>query len=171
MKTIANLSLVTAIVVLIGCKPSESKNENTKSSEPTGKQYLVASEPDDSTPVGEARKGAKDGDAVTLVGHIGGSTKPFVEGIAAFTIVDPKVAYCPPEEGCPTPWDYCCTQNEVKENIATVKIVNERGKTVSEDARQLLGVKELSLVVVQGTAKRDEQGNLSVMAQKVYVKQ
>ena len=157
-------------VVIIGCAKQDSNNETKVVSEPTGKQFLLTGEPDYTIPVGTARLNAKDGDAVALLGHIGGTTEPFVSGLAAFTIVDPKVAYCPAECGCPTPWDYCCAENEVKENIATVKIVDEKGKLVSEAAKPLLGVKELSLVVVQGTAKRDEQGNLSVLAEKLFVK-
>jgi hypothetical protein len=90
--------------------------------------------------------------------------------MAAFTIVDPKVPHCAPEEGCPTPWDYCCTQDEVKGNIATIKIVDKDGNPVSKDAGPLLGVKELDMVVVQGKAQRDKEGNLSVHADQVFVK-
>ena len=107
---------------------------------------------------------------MTLVGIIGGSSKPFVDGLAAFTIVDPKVPYCSADEGCPTPWDYCCTQDQVKGNIATVKIVDDTGKPVAVDARKMLNVKELSTVVVQGTARRDDQGNLTVAASQVFVR-
>jgi hypothetical protein len=90
--------------------------------------------------------------------------------LAAFTIVDEKVPYCAPDEGCPTPWDYCCETDAVKDNIATIKIVNDAGKPVASDARELLNVKELSTVVVQGKAKRDDQGNLTVAATKVFVR-
>ena len=38
------------------------------------------------------------------------------------------------------------------------------------DARKLLGVKELSTVVIQGKATRDDQGNLTVAATKVFVR-
>ena len=41
---------------------------------------------------------------------------------------------------------------------------------VKADAKQLLGVKELSTVVVQGKAARDEAGNLTVLASGVFVK-
>ena len=131
---------------------------------------MVDSEPAGAIPVGEARESTEDGQDVTLVGLIGGSSDPFVEGLAAFTIVDPKVPYCAPDEGCPTPWDYCCTQDQVKDNIATVKIVDEVGRPVVHGARGLLGVKELSTVVVKGKAKRDDQGNLTVSANQVFVR-
>jgi len=51
-----------------------------------------------------------------------------------------------------------------------VKIVDEVGKLVADDARKLLGVKELLTVVVQGKAQRDDQGNLSIAASKVFVR-
>lgn len=169
MKTLM-ITLTCAMLVTAGCSKPETANSGNSGTEPSGSQYLIDVEPANATPVGEARQSTKDGDSVTLVGHIGGSSEPFVDGLAAFTIVDPEVQYCQPDEGCPTPWDYCCTQNEVKENIATVKIVNDSGSPVEESAKQLLDVKELSLVVVEGKAKRDDQGNLSVLADKVFVK-
>ena len=132
--------------------------------------FLVNEEPADALGVGDARESVEDGQEVSLVGVIGGSRAPFVEGAAAFTIVDPKVPYCADEEGCPTPWDYCCTQNQVKENIASVKFVDESGSLVESSAKDLLGVKELSTVVVSGIASRDEQGNLSLAANKVFVR-
>lgn len=175
MKMNLTLMLISLIAFANGCSRPETSDFNAADagknrSQPSGPQYIAATEPDGAESVGQARKHVQDGAAVTLVGHIGGSTEPFVSNIAAFTIVDPSVPYCQPEEGCPTPWDYCCTQNEVKDNIATVKIVDDQGKPVGEDARQLLAVKELSLVVVTGAAKRDEAGNLTILANKIFVR-
>jgi hypothetical protein len=121
--------------------------------------------------VGDARDSVEDQQEVVLVGRIGGSAEPFVNGVAAFTIVDSKVAHCAPEEGCPTPWDYCCAQDQVKDNIAAVKVVDAQGKPVTQDARKLLGVKELNLVVVRGKAQRDADGNLALLADQVYLKE
>lgn len=132
--------------------------------------WLASEEPADAVPVGDARQSADDESEVVLVGLIGGSAKPFIDGIAAFTIVDPKVPYCAPDEGCPTPWDYCCQQDQVKDNIAMVKVTDSDGQPVAEDARQLLGVSELSTVVVQGTAQRDDQGNFTVLADQIFVR-
>lgn len=161
---IAPMSL---IIGLTGCGQTES----TPSAETESKSsYLAVTEPNGAVPVGDARKSSKDQEEVALIGRIGGSEKPFVDGIAAFTIVDPKVKYCADEEGCPTPWDYCCNQDEVKDNIAMVKVVDDKGKPVAEDARKLLGVKELATVVVHGKAIRDAEGNLSVLADQVFVK-
>lgn len=171
MKTVSTGLLWVTLALISGCSPSTPDSPVAAGkSIPASNPYVVAVEPAGAVPVGDARKSAKDGETVVLVGHIGGSKAPFVDGLAAFTIVDPKVPWCHPGEGCPTPWDYCCTQNDVQDNIATVKVVNEAGKPVSGDARTLLGVKELSLVVVEGKAGRDAEGNLSVLASRVFVR-
>ncbi|MBN8624853.1 MAG: hypothetical protein J0M17_05115 [Planctomycetes bacterium] len=161
---VALSSLGMAALLLVGC----NKDGATA---PVAKSYvLVETEPQGAVGVGEARKVAKDGGEITLVGRIGGSEKPFVSGMAAFTIVDPKIAPCGPAEGCPTPWDYCCEPNAVKENIATIKINDASGKPVMSGAAELLGVKELATVVVKGTAKTGDDGSLSVTAQQVFVR-
>lgn len=162
------LALGVSLAILAGCaKEKPAETADAKSADAT---YVAASEPAGSVGVGDARAKVKDAEDVVLVGRIGGSVKPFVDGIAAFTIVDPKVPHCAPNEGCPTPWDYCCKQDDVKDNIATIKIVDKQGNPVSKDAGPLLGVKELDLVVIQGRAQRDEKGNLSVLADQVFVK-
>ena len=151
----------------LGCSRQEDSVAQVNAA---SSSFVSKTEPSGAMPVGAARTEAKNDSEIVLVGHIGGSEKPFIDGIAAFTIVDPKVPYCATDEGCPTPWDYCCTQNDVKDNIAMVKLVDAEGNPVSGDAKTLLGVKELSLVVVQGKAQRDDAGNLTLLTEKVFVK-
>ena len=174
MKMIVCLSFSLVVLLAVGCKDGTGVAEGPSHSrydlESEKTQYEAETEPVGAMPVGEAREKTEDGQDVTLVGLIGGSSEPFVKGLAAFTIVDPKVPYCAPDEGCPTPWDYCCETDAVKQNIATVKIVDDSGKPVTQDAREFLNVKELSTVVVKGKAKRDEQGNLTVATSKIFVK-
>ena len=174
MKVIVYLSLSALVLLSAGCKDgpgvAEGPSHNRYDLDSGKTQYEAETEPAGAMPVGEAREKTEDGQDVTLVGLIGGSSEPFVKGLAAFTIVDPKVPYCAPDEGCPTPWDYCCETDAVKQNIATVKIVDDSGKPVTQDAREFLNVKELSTVVVKGKARRDEQGNLTVAASKIFVK-
>ncbi|MDB5337963.1 MAG: hypothetical protein JWN70_3582, partial [Planctomycetaceae bacterium] len=69
-----------------------------------------------------------------------------------------------------TPWDYCCDTDQLPKSKATVKFVDAQGKTLTTDARQLLGIKELQTVVVKGQAKRDEAGNLTVIASSLFIK-
>jgi hypothetical protein len=169
MKVLHGFALAWLCLVAVGCQSKDASVSATGSTL-ANSSYLVKSELAGAIPVGEARDKSEDGQEITLVGRIGGSSKPFVEGLAAFTIVDPKVPYCAPDEGCPTPWDYCCETDAVKSNIATVKVVDEAGKPVTQSARDLLKVKELAMVVVKGKAKRDDQGNLTVAANQIYVR-
>lgn len=166
------LATMGILMVVAGCSESQptASHEDSTSSTAAPSQFIASSEPSGAVAVGEAREAVKDGEEVVLVGIIGGSAKPFIDGLAAFTIVDPKVPFCAADEGCATPWDYCCEQGQVKDNIATVKVVDESGKPVATDARGLLNVKELSTVVVKGAAERDEQGNLAVLASQVFVR-
>lgn len=166
-----NLCFVVAglfVAGVIGCSSESAPSAATSTPD---SNYLVSSEPQGAVAVGDARSSVKDDQEVVLVGRIGGSADPFVDGVAAFTIVDSKVPHCSADEGCPTPWDYCCEQDQVQNNIAVVKVVGAHGKPVAQDARKLLGVKELNMVVVRGKAQRDADGNLALLADQVYVKE
>jgi len=89
MKTLT-LMLVGVLVIASGCSDSNpARDSGDAATTAVNSQYLADTEPAGAIPVGEARESVKDGQSVTLVGTIGGSSKPFVEGLAAFTIVDP----------------------------------------------------------------------------------
>jgi hypothetical protein len=136
-------------------------------------KYVLSAEPEGAQDVIAARESAKDDEEVVVLGRIGGGANPWVEGRAAFSIVDPSVKACSdvPGDNCPVPWDYCCETDKLPTASALVTVVDENGDVVKADARPLLNVKELSTVVVKGKAKRDEAGNLTVLASGVYVKQ
>ena len=170
-KTTAALGGLAVAFAAVGCGAPDG-DATTSAAAPTAQSaaYLAPTEPEGAKGVGEVKKSAADGDEVTVVGLIGGDSAPFVDGLAAFTIVDPSVPYCAADEGCPTPWDYCCQQDKVPANSATVKLVDADGTLVAEGARDLLGVKELAEVVVSGTAEKDDAGNLTVLARQVYVR-
>jgi len=163
-----------------GCGTESSPQQSVKNpatgtettTEPTGPEFLLNTEPQGAQEVIQVRKEAKDDDEVIIVGRIGGKDKPWIEGRAAFSIVDNSLKACSdiPGDKCPIPWDYCCETDRLPTATALVKIVDDNGQLVKSDARQLLGVKELQTVVVTGKAERDEAGNLTVNATKVYVK-
>jgi hypothetical protein len=161
--------LIASASCLSGCSQSSGPSAETAGAVVPDAAFLLAERPADAQDVAQARETSQDGEDLAVLGRIGGSAQPFVDGLAAFTIVDPKLAWCGEDEGCPTPWDYCCADTTGK--VATVKIVGADGEPVARDARTLLGVKELSQVVVRGKARRDDQGNLTVLAEKVYVVQ
>jgi hypothetical protein len=160
-----------ALAVCVGCSSGTS---SPMSNGPTAqaRQYLLLEEPAAAKSVSEAKESAQDGEEVTLVGRIGGSDHPFVSGRASFTIVDTSLVPCNEKEGdmCKTPWDYCCDSDRLPAATAVVKVVDDSGKTLAMDAKKELGMTELQTVVVTGKAKRDDAGNLTVLAPAVYVK-
>jgi len=161
---------VTALftAMSVGCTKSGDDPTGPSTAAAVG-SYVLTSQPAGAKGVGEVRQSAKDGDEVVVTGRVGGDPKPFVDGVAAFTIVDHALQPCPAEEGRPTPWDYCCDVDKTAANKALVKVVDPENRTVTTDARELLNVEPLSLVVVRGRAKRDDAGNLTVLADGVYV--
>mgnify|MGYP001455138338 CR=1 FL=1 len=105
-----------------------------------------------------------------VVGRIGGSANPWIENRAAFSIVDRSLKACSdiPGDSCPIPWDYCCDPN-VAASRTLVEVVDKNGETVAEDARRLLSITELQTVVVKGTARRDTDGNVTLIATGIFV--
>jgi hypothetical protein len=171
------LTGLAALIVVAGCTqthpgPAKGKTPAPKVADEARAKYLLADEPAGAKNVIDIRKAAKDGDEVVVVGRIGGSVKPFT-GRAAFTIVDVKFTPCSEIEGdsCPTPWDYCCAPpDELAQGTVLVKFVDSAGKTLSDDAKALLDIKELQTVVVKGQTRRDEGNGIFVAASGIYVK-
>lgn len=164
------------LVVFVGCSREMATTEpQAPTSIPVnvdGTKYILDEEPAAAADVIRVRDEAQDNDDILIVGRIGGNVDPWVKGRAAFSIVDNSLRACTdiPGDTCPTPWDYCCEGN-LSTGMALVKFVDDQGNLLQADARELLHVKELSTVVVQGTAKRDEAGNLTVLASGIYVRE
>ena len=107
------LSLVAGLLTLSGC----GQESATTPASPTanaaagidGSKYLLSGEPNDAEQVIKAREATKDDDEVVIVGRIGGSKNPWIEGLTAFQIVDLSLKSCAEvgSHDCPTPWDYC----------------------------------------------------------------
>ena len=166
--------LLLAISSLAGCQQGrETGSSASERPSADGAKYLLPSQPEGATDVRAARETAADGDRVVVIGRIGGSENPWVEGRAAFSIVDRSLKACSdiPGDMCPKPWDYCCETLRLPSSTALVKVIGDDGSLVRSDARELLNVQELSTVVAEGQALRDDNGNLVVLASAVYVVQ
>jgi hypothetical protein len=146
-----------------GCGSAPSNDEGSK--------FLLAREPEGAVDVLALRADAKDQQDVVVVGRIGGRPYPWIKGTAAFPIVDRSLKSCNeiPGDTCETPWDYCCESN-LPEATVLVRLVDESGSTVKEDPRELLSLKELQTVVVKGKAKRDKDGNVTVLASQLHLR-
>jgi hypothetical protein len=169
------LVALVAAGVMVGCTPNQPSPKNTpdpKASDDAKAKYLLASEPAGAKGVNEVKQKAKDGDEVVVVGRIGGSVKPFT-GRAAFTIVDMKYKACSDREGdnCETPWDFCCEPpEELAKGTVLVKLVDSAGKTLPDDAKELLSMKELQTVVIRGQARKGEENSISVVASGIFIR-
>ena len=167
--------LAIAALAAAGCTQNSSQSDNTAGPSTTsidGSAYVLSNEPAGAAPVIAVREQSKDGDEVVLVGRIGGSANPWIEGRAAFSIVDPSLKACSdiPGDECPKPWDYCCEATRLPSSTALIKFVDDKGRPLQADARKLLSLKELQTVVVSGKAQRDAAGNLTVLATGLYVR-
>lgn len=157
--------ILISVVAVIGC----GRGPQGETSISSNSQYVLAKEPDGALDVMDFREKAKDGEPVVVLGRLGGGVKPWIDGRGAFLLVDERiVATCKEgekcEEGCPH-----CAQ-ALAEATTMVKFVDESGKVLATDARQILGAKEPAIVVVQGIASRDKSGNVSVVAEGVYIR-
>lgn len=169
LQTMAMLGMCVAALVAVGCSQDGTASSSGPSAE--GAKFLLNRAPGGALEVMAAKASAKDDDEVIVVGRIGGKVDPWVSGLAAFDLADNSLRACNdiPGDECETPWDYCCDPNVDKGRVQ-VQVVDDSGKVVKADARKLLGVKELDTIVVRGTAKVDEAGNLTVLATGIFVK-
>jgi hypothetical protein len=176
MKATVSIVTVTALFLgVTGCGTSSS--ESSDAMEMTnasfdGSKYLLAEEPDGAVGVIEARESAKDGEPVVIVGRIGGAENPWIEGRAAFMLLDAsKVIVAAGED---TSEKELCTEDccavERAGCTTLVKIMDASGKVVTADARKLLGLTTEDMVVVRGKAKKDERDNFTVLADAVHIR-
>lgn len=165
-----------ALFLFAGCggpTPAEPNSDSSPSPGPTidASQYLLNAEPEGAVSVIAAREGAKDGENIVITGRIGGDVDPWIAGMAAFRIADLSAKPCNEKmaDKCPTPWDYCC-EADIGKKILLVEFQSDGGRPLAAGAKELFDVKELDTVVIKGKAKRDPDGNLTVLASTMYVK-
>ncbi len=128
--------------------------------------YRLTEEPAGAKDLAAVYGDAEDGDDVVVAGRVGGRGSPWVENLAAFTVVDPAAASrtsCCPDPSCSTAPGEHTVQ-------ALVRVVDAGGQIVAVDSRQLLGIEASQIVVVRGQARRDATGNLSILADGVFVR-
>jgi hypothetical protein len=175
MTKTTHVFLLLATVAMIGCGEPATQPV-AQSSNFDSSKFLLNAEPEGGLEIIAARESAKDTDDVVVIGRIGGSLNPWVDGRAVFSLVDCSLLACSDEKedgeecSCKTPWDYCCETPKLPGAMALVKFVDDDGSVIKHDAREVFDVKELETIVVQGKAQRDEAGNLTVLATGMYVR-
>lgn len=148
--------------------PAGASGGSSKSGGPAPFDALaLASEPAGAKPLGEviaAQQGSGPIVARGRVGEDGG-------GSSWFTLVDPSLKDCIQiGDECKTPWDYCCTPNDVKkQQMANVEL-RVGGELVEHAVLGWRGLDHLKEVVVAGQATKDGAGNVTIVASGVWVK-
>lgn len=171
--TILFASIVTA--ALFGCgdtaTPATSSGQLTTVSIDASK-YALAEEPEGAIGVIAARESAKDGESIVVVGRIGGASNPWIEGRAAFVLLDASmmlVANGTDSAQGEICLDDCCAQERAA-STTLVKVVDSSGQVLAVDARKLLNVTENDMIVVHGKVNKDQAGNFVVLADGVHVR-
>lgn len=168
---IASVAAVCALA-LSGCEEKTAEVKTSAAAASPELQKVVVAGAPSKAPVGvsAAKKNVKTGEDVVMEGRV----KDFVEGPSAiFTIADVGMQSCKDRgEKCETPWDYCCEDAKtISANTATVKVTGGGSEPLKGSVQGLNKIDHLSKVVVEGKAQKDDQGNLTVTAQKVYITQ
>lgn len=167
-------AIAPALSALVGCgtAPATEARTSRVAAKVDGTQFLLSEEPDGAVGVIAARESAQDGEPLVLVGRIGGTANPWIEGRAAFTLLDASMTVVAEgedtAEGQICTGDCCATERLACTNL--VKIIDAKGQVVQVDCRELLGLKESDMVVIQGTAKKDNTGNFSMLANRLYIR-
>jgi hypothetical protein len=140
-------------------------------------KFLLDTEPESETKlavldVRESVEGNKESDQVLIFGKIGGVEDPWTKGRAGFVMIDAAVADHDSEDCHDTNCEHCKRAREQKKLQATALVeFVENGKVVPIDARTLFRVKEGQTVVVRGRAKLNDDDNLVIQADGLYVRE
>lgn len=180
-RLISFASLTTLLLVTAGCersaapqpaaKPAGSPVAAAENALPAGLWLKAA--PADARPVAEVKKSAQAGQDVVVFGRIGGRKDPFVAGRAMFMLADAGIPSCREkhEDGCPTPWDFCCEPKEtILAGTTTVQVVDADGKPLKCSLGPEQGLKPLANVVVAGRIA-SAGDNVVIDATGIYVEQ
>lgn len=171
--TITILTVLTVTIATVGCgSASDSATSQATAVSFDGSKYVLADEPDGAVGVIAARGEAKDGDSIVMVGRVGGATNPWIEGRAAFTLLDASksvVATGSESKDGEICMGDCCA-NERAACTALVTVVDDSQRVIPVDSRKLFGLAANDMVVVRGKAKKDESGNFAVVADGVYIR-
>jgi hypothetical protein len=156
--------LLSLSLLVAGCGGAQAQFDAARA------RYLLVEEPAEPVGILELRESAVTGDVV-VVGRVGGVSQPWSKGQAAFIISDPTAGgddgHVCTDEGCP----FCAKKKQAETDaIAVVQFVDEQGRILPLDARELFQLKSDQTIVVQGRATVDALGSLILSANGLYIR-
>jgi hypothetical protein len=136
--------------------------------------FLTAA-PSGAVSLSEAKSTASVGDEVILKAKIGGRVEPFAEQAATFLVADRSMPTCLDrhgDEGCPTPWDYCCEPREsLLASLATVQLVDGAGRPLRMSLNGRNGLAPMKDIIVVGTVSQSDGPAFVINADGIYLEQ
>lgn len=162
------IPLMLFVTALGGCgeaEPDPEPGASTGSS--LAESYWNDKPAADPMSVLEAQEAAADRESITVIGRV----SEFVASRAQFQLTDGSFTPCNEEEGdsCETPWDYCCVEPDVLARGTLVVEFRENDQLVKAGLKGFHGFDHLKQVVVTGRPKKDEAGNLTLVAAAIHV--
>jgi len=169
------MAMVGLAVAANGCdRSSANKSKPERAAATLPSTLFLTASPAKPAEISAARSTAKPGEKVVLGGRVGGRKDPFVDGRAIFTIAETSLPTCDAkqDDGCTTPWDYCCeTPEELRRAVATIQVVDAAGLPLKSDLKNVGNLKPMAEVVVEGRiAGGSTADSLVVDASGIFVK-
>lgn len=150
-------------LLLVACGTEDTQAPPKEIPKETGavdalQSLALPAAPAETQPVLAAIQANTFGSPVTVSGKVG----EIADGRAAFRLADVSLQDCNKgEDHCETPWDYCCVpSNEMKAGSVMVEFKDESGALLKGKLEGVGKLGHLAHVVVTGTMRKDEAGNL-----------
>ncbi len=167
VRSIALMFVVAAVALASGCGTANDPRTSA-----LRQKFLATEEPAGAITIAESQQKLEPDGQVVAVGRIGASgIDPWAKGEAAFVISEAPEGGHADQPGhdaanCP----FCKRRAAKADATALVQFQDEQGNVLPIDARQLLGVADNQVVVVQGRGRLNEVGMLVIAASKIHVR-
>lgn len=169
---VRRLPIAATALLALACGDGGTKGDAPSSGAPARStqelpaELALSAEPAGARPIAEIIATLKDGGAVVARGRVGEEGKS-----TWFTLADDSLKACTEAgDDCPTPWDYCCATAEAKlKGMATVEL-RAGGALLDRSPLGFAGLDHLKEVVVAGEATKDRSGNVTIVANGIWVK-
>ena len=157
-----SLSLLFALVAC--SEQPEADPQPTPVNDPAA-AVALATDPGEPITVLEAKAKGPGDDVLVVQGRVQDLTK----GFAILKLMDTALKYCGEvhEEGCKTPWDFCCDTAEAhREHELLVEFHGDDGQPF--ETAGLPKTRLLDLVKVRGKLTKNEHGSLVLVADGIF---